>query len=119
MDNEQAADLVRQLADGLDPSTGEPLPADSPCQHPQIVRALFVARRALEGTSTGDRARSPRPEHAGNPWTGDDDRELAEAYDSGTAVKELADRHKRSKSAIRARLAKLGKVPATATRFRV
>jgi hypothetical protein len=128
MDNEQAADIVRQLADGLDPRTGEPLAQDSPCQHPQVVRALFVARQALDrATATGrnsqenqeDPKKNPDAEHAGLPWSEEEDRELADGHDTGTPVKDLALRHKRTVGAIQARLVKLGKVPATATRFRV
>ena len=42
MNHEQASDIIRQLADGLDPISGRALALDDPCQHPQIVRALFV-----------------------------------------------------------------------------
>jgi hypothetical protein len=119
MDHEQASDIIRQLADGLDPNTGQPFPLDSPFQHPQIVRALFVARQALDRASAAHVKAKPRAEHAGLPWSQDEDRRLADAYDGGTPAKDLAGRHKRSIAAIQTRLVKLGKIPATASRFRV
>lgn len=118
MDHEQAADIIRQLGDGLDPNTGQPFPMDSPFQHPQIVRALFVARQALDRSSSGRGKAKPRAEHAGLPWSDDEDRRLAEAYDAGTPAKDLAGQHKRSIAAIQARLVKLGKIPAAESRFR-
>jgi hypothetical protein len=119
MNREQASDIIRQLADGLDPNTGKPLPADSPYEHPQVVRALFVARQALDRAAAADGKAKSRAEHAGHPWSDDEDRELGDAHDAGTPVKDLADRHKRSTGAIRARLVKLGKISAAESRFRV
>jgi hypothetical protein len=119
MNREQASDIIRQLADGLDPGTGEPFPADSPYENPQVVRALFVARQALDRSVVSGAKGRPRAEHAGRPWSEDEDRELADAHDAGTSVEELAAQLKRSTGAIRARLVKLGKIPATESRFRV
>jgi hypothetical protein len=119
MNHEQASDIIRQLADGLDPISGRALASDDPCQHPQIVRALFVARQALDRGAAPERKVKPRAEHAGLPWSEEEDRTLAGAHDAGTPVKDLADRHKRSIAAIQARLVKLGKIPATESRFRV
>jgi hypothetical protein len=119
MEYEQASDIIRQLADGLDPNTGQPFPTDSPFQHPQIVRALFVAGQALDRASSARGKARPRAEHAGFPWSDDEDRQLADAYDAGTPAKDLAGRHKRSTAAIQARLVKLGKIPAAESRFRV
>jgi hypothetical protein len=119
MNHEQASEIIRQLADGLDPHSGQPFPTDSPFQHPQIVRALFVARQALDGAAASRGKAKPRAEHAGLPWSDDEDRRLADAYDAGTSAKDLAGRHKRSIAAIQARLVKLGKIPAAESRFRV
>ncbi len=48
MEPKQAAEILRQLADGLDPATGGPLPKKSPFNQPDAIRALFTAIRALE-----------------------------------------------------------------------
>ena len=50
MDKWESLKILRQLADGIDPYTGETLPEHSPYQQTQTVRALFHAIMALEGT---------------------------------------------------------------------
>lgn len=40
MEAMQALIIVRALADGVDPQTGEVLPEDGPFQHPQTTRAV-------------------------------------------------------------------------------
>ena len=48
MEASQAVRILRALADGIDPYTGEVFPQESPYQHPDTVRALWSAVRALE-----------------------------------------------------------------------
>ena len=48
MDENKALDIIMKLADGVDPRTGETLPAESPYQHPETLRALFMAVLALK-----------------------------------------------------------------------
>ena len=69
MDEEQALDLIRPLADGILPTTGEALPADSPFQHPNIVRALYLAVRALEAEAERRTRQRHLPGNAGKPWS--------------------------------------------------
>ena len=40
MDKQESIAILKQLADGTDPYTGETLPEQSPYNHPQTVRAL-------------------------------------------------------------------------------
>ncbi len=49
MDKLESLKILKQLAEGIDPYTGEILPDRSPYQQPQTVRALFQAIIALEG----------------------------------------------------------------------
>lgn len=42
MDIVRATEIVRTLADGVDPTTGEVLPAESVYNSPEIIRALFT-----------------------------------------------------------------------------
>ena len=44
----EAVKIVQTLADGVDPHTGSVFPLNSPYQHPQTIRALFLAAKALE-----------------------------------------------------------------------
>jgi hypothetical protein len=49
--------------------------------------------------------------NAGRPWTEEEEARLAAAFDAGTGIEALAQEHKRSRWAIEARLARLGKIP--------
>lgn len=111
MEKQAALKILQQLANGVDPHTGEVFPADSPYQHPDTIRALFFALHALE---TRPASRQPAgegaPENAGKPWPEDEDKALASAFDAGRQIPELAAQHKRTRAAIQARLVKLGKI---------
>ena len=113
MENAAALNIIQQLANGIDPHSGEVFRADSPYQHPDTVRALFIASRALEAQpAPKQRAAGSEnaPQNAGKPWSGDEDKALAAAFDAGKQIPELAVQHQRSRFAIETRLAKLGKI---------
>jgi hypothetical protein len=116
---EDASEIVRQLADGLDPATGNEFPDDSPYQHPLIIRALYAALNALSDVRSRSRMQRRVPERSGAPWTGEEDRRLEEAFESGRTFPELAAHHERSVGAVKARLVKLGKLAEADSRFRV
>src|SRR5262245_46966206 len=59
MNKEQTMRILNALANGIHPATGEKFGADSPYQHPDTVRALFEALRAVEGA--GMPAAMPAP----------------------------------------------------------
>ena len=40
MDDGEAVEIIKALAEGVDPFTGAIFPPDSPCQNEQTVRAL-------------------------------------------------------------------------------
>ena len=52
MERSNALKIINALANGVHPATGEVFAADSPYQHPDTVRALFEAVRALEAPET-------------------------------------------------------------------
>jgi hypothetical protein len=121
MEAAKTIEILKALAEGIDPGTGEHYPAGSPYQHPDTVRALFAAIHGLENTAPRpaetdaprpDKSGKPAPENAGRPWSQEEDSRLGQAYDSGKSVEELAQVHKRSKWAIESRLARMGKIPA-------
>ncbi len=122
MDRLQTLTILNALANGIHPATGQQFPADSPYQHPDTVRALFSAVRALEGATTEARPApapsrprpSSGPENLGSRWTPEEEHRLAAAFDAGKRVSELAALHGRSVAAIEARLLKLGKIDASA-----
>ena len=110
MEPREALTIIRLLADGVDPSTGEKYPPGSPYQNVTTVRALFVATKFLEIAVKKDREKGGRYERAGQPWTSDESHRLTTRYEQGTSIPELAKEHRRSIWAIRAQLIKLGKV---------
>jgi hypothetical protein len=110
MDAAKSLEIIRALANGVDPHTGEEFSADSPYQHPQTIRALFVAIQALERVKkAGDRQRQ-LPDNAGKPWSDEEDHRLVSAFDSGKTTKQLAEDHQRTEGSIRSRLVKHGKI---------
>jgi len=120
MEREKTLQILKALADGIDPATGEQFPAASTYQHPDTVRAIYSAIRLLEtGSSPAHPAGPPKsgPENAGRPWSQEEDLRLGKEYDSGQSIDELAQAHKRSKWAIEARLARLGKIPESPSGF--
>jgi hypothetical protein len=121
MDESKAHRILSVLASGTDPLTGEVFPPDSPYQAPDIVRALYIAIRALEAQpasasggaarqSAAHRAAGPAPGNAGKPWTEDEDRRLLEAFDRGQTPRALAAAHERTLAGIEARLEKYGRL---------
>jgi hypothetical protein len=108
----QALAVVRSLANGVDPESGEVFTAESPYQRPQIVRALYEAANALERQERYDRRRQQMPVKTGEPWSEDEDRKLLAAFDAGRALQELAAAHERTMGAVRARLLKYGRINA-------
>ena len=110
MEPSEALHIVESLADGVDPYTGEIFPAESPYQNPQVVRALFMALRALERLEARQRRKRRLPESAGKPWDASEDELLCERFDAGASVSELAREFRRTDGGIRARLVRLGKI---------
>jgi hypothetical protein len=121
MEREQTLRILNALANGVHPATGEKFAADGPYQHPDTVRALFEAMRAVEGGGT---APAPAPERKAAPampqsgpgsrWSAEEEQRLATAFDAGRTVDELARAHGRSRASIEARLVRLGKMDASA-----
>lgn len=109
MDSTQALDLIRTLANGVDPDSGEVFSPESPYQRPQTVRALFAAVQALEQRERTERRRDTLPAKTGASWTEDEDRALLAGFDAGRAVAELAIEHQRTQHGIRSRLLKYGR----------
>ena len=131
MERQAALHILQALAQGIDPHTGEHLSGTGPYQHPDTVRALFHAVEALAAPPDA-RARSAdvrltdvqlnrsaAPAKAGKPWTEEEDKALAEGFDAGGSIADLALAHQRTRVAIQARLVKLGKVepPSEPPRF--
>ena len=116
MEREQALKVLNALANGVHPATGEVFAADSPYQHPDTVRALFEAVRALAEPAPSARSdrRADMPANTFVRWSPEEEERLAAEFDAGRTTAELAKLHDRSRAAIEARLLKLGKIDASA-----
>ena len=108
----EAKQIIEVLAGGIDPATGEVLPDDSPLSSPHVIRALFIAAKALELMAAAKPARpaAAAPGNAGKPWAENEDQRLIVAFDAGTLVAELARTHERTHGAINSRLIRLGRL---------
>jgi len=67
MEIREALTIVRKLADGVHPETGEVLQTDCLYNHPQAVRALHRAVEALEFQDERERTKRFLPRNAGKP----------------------------------------------------
>ena len=113
MDEATATKLIETLATGVDPLTGEPFDPDNPCQHPEVVRALCLAVRALDERRMRLERQKALPANVGKPWSNEEDTLLVAGFNAGRKLAELAIEHQRTAAGIQARLEKLGLVEPT------
>lgn len=110
MSPEEARLILESLAMGIDPITGEALSAESRLHSPDVIRALFLGARALEGHV----APSPQRPAAGSAWSRADEQRLVDGFDQNVSTETLALQLGRTREAILARLVRLGKAPSRA-----
>ena len=103
MDVIRAREILRTLANGVDPTTGELLPEDSVYNAPEVIRALFVI---LE-TTAPPRQQDPL-RNAGKPWNNMEDDKLRDEFAAGMKLSRIAQEHGRTYGAIESRLEHLG-----------
>ena len=109
MDISYAKDLLKSLADGVNPLTGEVLPYNDSCNQPDIIRALHVAVAHLEKAAKKEKS---LPANAGKSWSPEDDEKLIQMFDEGIPQSDICNHFKRTTGAIAARLVRLGKIQA-------
>jgi hypothetical protein len=80
MDIQEALKIMRALANGANPETGEALEADSICRKPGIVKALNKSIAALVAAQERERV---RPKNAFRTWTRAEDAQVCEAVAKG------------------------------------
>jgi hypothetical protein len=112
MEIEEALGIMRKLADGVHPETGEVLQTDCLFQHPQSVRALHRAVGALEFQDERERTKKFLPANAGKPWSNQEDAQICEELRHGLSFEQIAKTHNRTSGSIVARLVRLGKISA-------
>lgn len=116
MTPQQAAQIIEHLALGVDPRTGEVLGPDDACTAPEIIRALFIARNALQAPAPPAR-KTPFVRNGvtlpnvGKKWSGEDVDTLLQQFDAGTPLNEIAMQLGRTDGSIVARLVHAGVLP--------
>jgi hypothetical protein len=113
MQLDAALPIVRALADGVNPITGEAYPEQSPYAEPRTLRALYSAVDLMSRDVEREKRRERLPANFGKPWTQDEDQALVGEFDGGMVMIDIARRHARTQSSIRLRLEKLGKIEPT------
>ena len=115
----EAREIVRALANGIDPTTGEILAPKSPYNDPGVIRALFTihdsCRLTKRPAKTAEEKQQEniaigRPKNAGLPWTDEARIAVASGFQEGSTFGELARTLERSTSAIRLELIRQGLV---------
>jgi hypothetical protein len=114
MQIDTALPIVRALADGVNPVTGEAYPEHSPYAEPRTLRALFSAVDLMQKEVEREKRRERLPANFGKPWSAEEDAQLTAAFDGGASIGDIARKHARTHSSIRLRLEKLGKIEPTA-----
>jgi hypothetical protein len=119
MEINEAKTIVRTLAQGIDPDTGEVFAPDSPYNHPKVIRALFtlhdLARPPARPRMTVEQRRQANlerglPANSGLPWIDADRVLVGSEFKKGKSVEELASVVERTRGAIHAELIKQGLV---------
>ena len=115
METSEALQIIKILADGVDPTTGEVFDDNSPCQHPQVIRALFVAIGSMERVQAQELRRRELPSNAGKPWSDEEDTQLIDRFKQGLSVRDLSRKHQRTRGSIESRLVKHGLIATNTT----
>lgn len=110
MDDMQAAEILKALAAGSNPASGQPMANPANPQSSEVLRALFLAADALQTRAHAGRRQSTLPRNAGKPWTAEEDERLLAGFDAGRKVDELVAAHERTRAGIEARLVKHGRL---------
>ena len=119
MEIREAQRVVKTLAQGIDPNTGEVFAPDSPYNHQKVIRALFTVhdfvRHARKPAITPAEKRQEnldlgRPPNYGLPWTDDARSQVAKGFEDGKTIGEIALAFERTQGAIRAELISQGLV---------
>jgi predicted transcriptional regulator len=118
MELSEARTIVRTLAQGVHPITGEAFAADSPYNHPDVIRALFTVHahaRDRRGRVDVEEKRQLNverglPRNTGLLWTEEDRARVASGFKDGQTIEQLATALERSRTAIHAELIRQGLV---------
>lgn len=112
MERSQVVETLSALASGVHPVTGEVFDADSPYNHPQILRALFGSLELIQAPASRTPKKSQeeinreegRPLRFNMRWSEQEDQELISLIVKGTLTADIAEQFQRTKGSIHSRL---------------
>jgi hypothetical protein len=120
MELNESRNIVRTLAQGVHPTTGEVFPPESPYNDPEVIRALFAILECVKqlrrpGKSLDERRRENvevgRPVNSGLPWTEEDRAVVKSGFQEGMTIEKLAATLGRSSGSIVAEVIRQDLVP--------
>ena len=109
MELNQSRNIVKTLAQGIHPTTGEVFPSESPYNDPDVIRALFSILEFVKQTrkpkmSVEERRRLNlelgRAKNSGLPWTDEDRAIVRSGFQEGETIEKLAAALGRSSGSI-------------------
>ena len=103
MDIIHAKEIIRTLADGIDPTTGEALPKENVYNSPEVIRALYTVLEIVNSKPSKVPLRN-----AGKPWSNAEDDKLRDEFLAKAKISDIAKEHGRTYGAIESRLEHLG-----------
>jgi hypothetical protein len=112
MNPEEAMKIVNALVEGYDPISEEPLPEDAALHNASVMRALLLARGALQANMDRQKRRGMLPPRVGIVWTDEEDQKLIAAWTQRQPIEDIASSHGRTVRAIESRLERLGLITA-------
>ena len=111
MTTDRAAEILRCMANGVDPITGEILEENHLCNSPEVIRALCTAIRAMSNVDEADASRVVRKNgklNAGRPWTDADLDALKRMYRDGDSMDQICAKLHRRERGVLKQLERLG-----------
>lgn len=114
----EARRLLQTLLEGVDPASGQALPAGNLLQQAPIRQALLAALAALEQAAQREQRRRALPANTGRPWREPEQEQMLAAFRAGTPAEVIAHELGRTLGAIEARLELLGVLTADQRRTR-
>lgn len=106
MTKEEAREILQSMIDGVDPNTGEILPATHLCNNPTVKRALHIAIMCMSDNDKFIRKNGQL--NAGRPWTKADSANLTFLYRHGATMEEICAKLQRRERGVRNQLEYLG-----------
>ena len=113
-------EVLKCLANGIDPETGEELPKDSVAHRPEVIRAFYGLADELSNRQSGTKKKQTeaeriqknieigRPPRSHFPWTEQERSELDSLFKSGYSVEDLSAKFQRTSVAVASQLEKMG-----------